>query len=119
MDSTNLKEMGFTECVQLVKLTPSDLPYQGGLFVLLDRSIQGGSDIIYIGRAKNLVKRIFGGVLGGRGGKTSRRIHEMLFGEGALSKAEISWMTTDKLKAGRDDLLQKYKQEYGKLPDWN
>lgn len=103
----------------LSKISASDLPYQSGLFALLDKSVEGASDIIYIGRAKNLVGKIFGDILGGQGGKNTRRMHAMLFEEGFLGKLEISWMATDRLKARRADLLNKYKQEHGEFPSWN
>jgi hypothetical protein len=119
MNSTNLKELGFSEGVPLAKVSASDLPYQSGLFAILDKSVEGASDIVYIGRAKNLVGKIFGGILGGQGGKTTKKMHTMLFEEGFLGKVEICWMATDELKARRTDLLNKFKQEHGEYPSWN
>ena len=119
MNSTNLKELGFTDGVLLCKLNAADVPYQGGLFALIDKTLEGTTDIIYIGRAKNLVKRIYGDILGGQGKKGTRKIHDKLFNEGYLTKLEISWMPTDKLRARRADLLQKFKQEHGDNPSWN
>ena len=119
MNSTSLKELGFTDSVSLAKITVADIPYQGGLFTLIDRSMEGATDLVYIGQAKNLVKRIFGDIFGGRGKKSARKMHTKLFGEGYLGKLEISWMPADKLKARKADLLQKFRQEHGEYPSWN
>jgi hypothetical protein len=119
MNSTSLKELGFSDSIALAKVTAVDLPYQAGLFAFIDKSMEGQTDLIYIGRAKNLEKRVFGDIFGGQGKKSMQKIHAKLFDEGYLGKLEISWMPADKLKARKADLLQKFKQEHGAYPSWN
>ena len=119
MNSSNLKELGFTEPLLLHKLTMEDLPYQSGLFALIDKSEGATTDIVYIGRAKNLIKRIFGDIIGGQGKKSVRKIHERLFTEGCLQKLEISWLPSDNVRARKTDLVQRFKQEHAEMPAWN
>lgn len=74
MNSLTLKEKGFAEFVPLKGLQFSSLPYnKASVLVLADNTITGkpASDILYIGRSKKPTKRVFGGYLGGYGGKTT------------------------------------------------
>ena len=122
MNSKNLVETGFTEWFPLKTLTHSNLPADQGLVVVIvDNELSGKqeSDILYIGRTKKTVKKIFGGYLGGYGGKSSKKINQMLFNEGYIEKASIGWMKTDKPRIMQEELLMKYKGEHNDVPAWN
>ena len=87
----------------------------------MDKELSGKpeSDILYIGRTKNFVKRILGGYLAGYGGKKTKKINQMLFDEGYIEKASISWILTDKPRIMQKELLAKFKEANGKFPVWN
>lgn len=122
MNSSTLKEKGFTEFLLLKELSVSKLPdNKGNVIVIIDSTTPGKttSDILYIGRTKKLSKRIFGGYLSGYGGKTSARINTKLLNEGYMEKAAICWMASDTPKAAQQELLESFKKEHGKYPEWN
>ena len=122
MDSLTLKENGFGEFVPLKGLSFSSLPFnKGSVLVLADSSSTGKStsDILYIGRSKKPTKKIFGGYLGGCGGKTSRKISSKLLQDGYIEKVAISWMLSDDPKAKQQELLENFKKEHGEYPAWN
>lgn len=122
MNSKTLTETGFSEWFPLKTLTHANLPAdQGVVVVIVDKELFGKqeSDILYIGRTKKPVKKIFGGFLGGYGGKTTKKINELLLDEGYMEKACIGWMKTDKPRIMQEELLMKYKEEYGDVPVWN
>jgi len=115
-------ETGFSECFSIKALTPSNLPSDKAIvLIIVDKELSGKpeSDILYIGRTKKPVKRIFGGYLGGYGGKNTKKINKMLLDGGYLEKVAISWMATDKPRIMQETLLEKYKAEHGQLPIWN
>jgi hypothetical protein len=122
MNSATLMETGFVEWFPLKTLTFSNLPPdEGSVIVIVDKELSGKaeSDILYIGRTKKPAKRIIGGYLAGYGGKNTRKINRMLFGEGYIENASISWILTDKPRIMQRELLAKFKEEHGKLPIWN
>jgi hypothetical protein len=122
MNSITLKQNGFAEFVPLKGLPFSSLPYnQGSVIVLTDSTITGkpASDILYIGKSKKLIKRIFGGYLAGYGSKANRKINSLLFDDGFLDKVSISWMLTDDPKAKQQELLEAFKKDHGEYPLWN
>jgi hypothetical protein len=122
MNSQTLKENGFSEAFPLKELSVMKLPAnKNQVFVLVDRTLseKAASDILYIGQAKNLAKKIFGGYIGCSGGKNVKRIHKALFDEGYIEKITLSWMTDDKPKKAQKDLLNKFKEEHGAYPHWN
>jgi len=122
MNSKTLIETGFAEWFPLKTLTHSKLPSdKGSVIVIVDQELSGKpeSDILYIGRTKKPVKRILGGYLAGYGGKNTKKINQMLFAEGYIEKAAISWMQTDKPRIMQEELLAKFKEEHGELPIWN
>lgn len=43
----------------------------------------------------------------------------MLFDEGYIEKAAISWILTDKPRIMQEELLAKFKEEHGEFPAWN
>ncbi len=124
MDSKGLDEHGFKGWHPLNKITVSDVPYkQGGVYAIrlktaLERKI-GKSDILYVGSSDNLKRRIFGNYLGGVGGKTTQRIHKLLFEEGYSKRTEISWAITENFRELEKDLRIGYLREHKELPPWN
>ncbi len=122
MNSKTLKESGFSEFFPLKEISLQNLPNNTGqVIVLIDTSLSGkpASDVLYIGRAKKPVKKIFGGYLGGSGGKAVKRIHGALFNENYIEKVAISWMSSDEPRTAQINLLDKFKKEHGDYPAWN
>ena len=122
MNSKTLIETGFSEWFPLKTLTHSNLPSdKGSVIVIVDKELSGKpeSDILYIGRTKKPVKRILGGYLAGYGGKNTKKINQMLLNGGYLEKASVGWIITEKPRIMQEELLTKYKEEYGELPAWN
>jgi len=122
MNSLNLKEKGFTDAIPLKELQFTGLPNnKNSILVLIDCTITGqpASDILYIGKTKKPAKRIFGGYIAGYGGKTTRKIHSLLFDDGYIEKVAVSWMTTDNSKTAQKELLENHKKEHGEYPTWN
>ena len=122
MNSKTLIETGFVEWFPLKAITHSNLPAdKGSVIIIVDNELSGKpeSDILYIGRTKNPVKRILGGYLAGYGGKNSKKINQMLFEEGYIEKAAIGWILTEKPRIMQEELLAKFKADHGELPVWN
>jgi hypothetical protein len=124
MDSRNLKQCGFNGWHPLNNPLIASLPYkQKCVYVITLETVQrvrvGNSDILYIGSSDNLVRRIFGNYIGGVGGKTTQRIHKLLFEEGYLKKTKIGWITTENSGKIERNLRIKFKQEHSELPPWN
>jgi hypothetical protein len=122
MNSLTLKENGFTEFIPLKGLSFSSLPFdKSSVFVLSDCTLTGKSisDILYIGKTKKLIKRVFGGYLAGFGGKTTQRINSMLLNDGYLEKVAISWMLSENPKLTQKELLENFNKEHGEYPSWN
>lgn len=122
MNSFNLKEKGFTDSVPLKGLQFTSLPNNtNSVLVLTDSTITGqtASDILYIGKTKKPAKRIFGGYIAGYGGKTTRKIHSLLFRDGFIERVAVCWMTTDNTKTTQKELLENFKKEHGEYPNWN
>jgi hypothetical protein len=122
MNSKTLKENGFADFSALKQISISNLPSNDGhVFVLIDNTLseKSTSDVLYIGRAKKPIKKIFGGYIGGFGGKTAKKIHDALFKDGYMEKVSISWMTSEDPKATQRELLEKFKNEHGGNTPWN
>jgi len=128
MDSCSLIRYGFLKWYRLldIKYGSVDIPSSPGVYVFrLDRCfgrLQGSSDILYIGHAKNLCERILENHLRGKGGKTTKRIHYYLCKMNYLEYVEVSWITTDSVKdsIGMEKLLLKeYEKDHHELPPWN
>ena len=122
MNSKTLFETGFSECIPLKNLSFAALPQdKSGVIVIFDKELSGRpeSDILYIGRAKKAAKKIMGGYLAGYGGKNTKKINQMLFDEGYIEKAAVSWTLTDKPRLTQKELLAKFKEDHGDVPSWN
>jgi len=122
MNSSTLKENGFAEFVSIKRLPFCSLPYnKGGVLVLSDTTVTAkpSSDVLYIGRSKNLAKRVFGGYLGGYGRKGTGKINSKLLNDGYIEKVAVSWILSDNPKVAQQELLESFKKEHGKYPAWN
>jgi hypothetical protein len=122
MNSKTLIENGFVDFIPLKGLPFSSLPNnQCSVIILADCSLTGKptSDIIYIGKAKKPAKRVFGGYIGGYGGKATKKIHSALVNNGFMEKVAISWMSADNPKVTQKALLEDFKREHGEYPAWN
>jgi hypothetical protein len=122
MNSKTLIETGFSECIPIKNLSFSILPPdKSSVIVIFDKELSGKpeSDILYIGRAKRAGKKIMGGYLAGYGGKNTKKINEILFDDGYIERAAISWTLTDKPRQMQKALLTKFKEDHGNLPLWN
>lgn len=122
MNSQTLTANGFAEFLPLKELPLMNLPSNNQVFVLIDKTLSGKpvpSDILYIGRAKRPVKKIFAGLIGGSGGKTAKKINDALFNQGYIEKVAISWMANENPKMAQKELLEKFKAEHGEYPTWN
>ncbi len=122
MNSLTLKENGFADFVPLKALSSSALPSDKSIILILADGTTTGkpaSNILYIGKTKKPLKRVFGGYLAGYGGKTTRKINSLLLNDGYLEKVVISWMQSDNPKLSQQELLESFKKEHGDYPAWN
>jgi hypothetical protein len=122
MNSKTLIEAGFSECIPMKNLSISVLPQdKSSVIVIVDQELSGlpMSDILYVGRAKKIAKKIMGGYLAGYGGKVAKKINQMLFDGGYIEKVSISWTLTDKPRILQKEILTRFKEEHGNLPLWN
>ncbi len=122
MNSSTLKDIGFSDLVPLCSVSFLNLPNDKSIvFALIDKSLSGktGSDIMYIGRSKNPVKKIMGSYLSGFGGKSSKKIYSKLFDEGYIEKIALSWIESDNPRATQQEFLSKFVEEQSEYPIWN
>jgi len=109
----------FETWIPLLNLAVGALPGHGnisGVYAL--RSTTTG-EIIYIGSTNNLRRRVFGNYIGGVGGQTTQRVHELLFSEGWITDLEVAWIETDGYKEKEAELKKEYRKKYGHIPKWN
>jgi hypothetical protein len=122
MNSLTLKENGFKTFLPLKELAFTSLPAnKNSVLVLVDttQTEKPASEILNIGKTKKPVKRILGGYIAGYGGKTTRKINNLLFNEGYMEKISVGWMESDNPKIAQQQLLDDFKKEYGAYPAWN
>jgi hypothetical protein len=122
MNSKTLIETGFCEWIPLKTLSFSTLPQdKSSVVIIVDKELSGKpeSDILYIGRAKNVAKKILGGYLAGYGRKSTKKINQMLFDDGYIERAAVTWTLTEKPRLMQKELLTKFKEEHGGFPAWN
>lgn len=122
MNSSTLKEMGFSDLSPLSHLSFSDLPQNNGIvFAIINTALTGkpGTDIVYLGRAKKPARKLLGSVIAGYGGKNSRKINAKLFNDGSFEKAAVTWIVSDDPKTTQKDFLSKFVEEQGDSPVWN
>lgn len=122
MDSSKLKENGFSQPYALKTISFANLPFNNaGVFALIDTSLTGkvASDILYIGRSKKPTRKILGGYLAGYGGKNTKKISLNLLNEGYIERTAITWMSSEKPRMVQEELLAKFVEEHGDVPIWN
>jgi hypothetical protein len=122
MNSKTLKEDGFADFHPLKELALMNMPdNEAHVFVLIDKTLseKPTSDILYIGRAKKPIKKVFGGFIGGSGGRTVKKIHEALFNDSYIEKTSISWLASNNPKTTQRELLEKFRSIHGEYPPWN
>lgn len=89
----------------------------GGVYAIRSAATK---EVLYIGAAPNLRRRLLGNYLGGAGGTSTRRIHELLFAEDLVADVEVAWLPADDHRGARSSLLGTYRaQNDGRLPPWN
>lgn len=114
-----MKLENFGEWVSFSKLclaNISDVHEHGCVYMF--RTI-GDNLILYIGETGNIRQRLYRNYIGGVGGSTTQRIHNILFQDDNYKKVEISWKETKSRKADESRLLVEYTRRYGQLPLWN
>lgn len=109
----------FENWIPLVRLSVGDLPQHGNISgVYAIRSAATG-EILYIGSSNNLRRRVFGNYIGGVGGETTQRVHELLFSEGQIAKVELAWIEADRYTEKEAELKEEYRKKHSRLPKWN
>lgn len=110
---------GIEQWVPLLRLAVGDLPRYGGISGVYALRAAATGDILYIGCSNNLRRRILGNHLGGVGGETTQRVHELLFSEGQIAGVDVAWIETDRYKEKEAQLKEEHREKHGRLPIWN
>lgn len=115
-----MKLSEFVKWYTLNNLAVKDVPERGNDgFVYVFRRCST-KEILYIGGTTDLRRRLFGNYIGGVGGGTTQRIHELLFKERAITDIEVAWKTIWGDSSGEERRLrQDYFEQAGELPPWN
>jgi hypothetical protein len=101
----------------LARIALADLPRFGdAAAVYAIRSKDG--EILKFGSTKNLRNRLFKNYIGGAGGRTTKRIHNLLFAQHHIAEVEFGWLETDRSREVEAELTQAYRDKYGRLPEW-
>lgn len=109
----------FDKWIPLGRFCAGDLPrYEAIPCVYAMRSTATGK-ILYIGSTKSLSHRIFANYIGGFGGETTQRLHELLFTQGKIAEVELAWIESDTWEDKESELKKEYQKKYEGLPDWN
>lgn len=124
MNSQDLTKYGFYVWIPLSEIAISkEAPSEPGVYILrLKRSfgrLVGNSDILYIGSTTDINHRLLKNFIGGKGGKTTQRIHYYLIEMGYLNNVEVSWKLTSDYKSLEKELLRIYEKDHHELPPWN
>lgn len=116
------KWISFTE----IRKNPDILPKHNSQYVycmrLKNRKVErlrGSTNILYIGKTTNLVRRFIKNYLNGVGGLTTQRINRYFMKKGYLNKVEVSWCEVKDYKKVEKELLESFEEEYHELPCWN
>lgn len=109
----------FENWLPLVRLSIGDLPHDRKLSGVYAIRLMATNEILYIGSSNNLRRRLFGNYIGGVGGETTQRIHELLFSEGQITEVEIAWIEVDEYMDKEAELKDEYRKEHSRLPRWN
>ena len=109
----------FETWIPLLNLGVGVLPGHGNISGVYAMRSMATGEILYIGSTKNLRRRVLGNYIGGVGGETTQRLHELLFSENWITNLEVAWMATDGYKEKEAELKEEYRRKYGRLPKWN
>jgi predicted GIY-YIG superfamily endonuclease len=111
--------VGFDKWYPLDSLAVKDVPTQdkyGFVYVFRRHSTK---EVLYIGSTTDLCRRFFGNYIGGVGGRTTQRIHALLFEKGAITDIDVAWKEATDHTSEEKRLRQAYFQQEGHLPIWN
>jgi len=115
-----MAELGvFENWFPLFRLSVGDLAHNRDISGVYAMRSAATGEVLYIGSSNSLRRRIFGNYIGGVGGETTQRIHEMLFSEGQVAKVEVAWIEVDVYKNKETELKEEYRRKHGRLPKWN
>ena len=109
----------FKNWFPLVRLSTGDVAHHTSISGVYAIRLAATGEILYIGSSNNLRRRIFGNYIGGVGGETTQRIHELLFAEGQIAKVEVAWIEVDEYTDKEAELKEEYRKKHGHLPRWN
>jgi len=114
----------FENWVKMKTMSVSSLPEKlKGVYILIDNDVikyrKGDSNILYIGRTDNFMRRMFGNYIGNIGGKTTQRIHRLLFEKEYIKRVTIGFKICDEIKTEEKRLLHQFIKRYGEKPIWN
>lgn len=109
----------FDSWIPLSKLSLSDIPQdKDESFVYIFRR-QSTKKVIYIGGTSSLQQRMFKNYIGGTGGGTTQRIHDLLLNKGEVWDTEVAWRPSKNHREDERILRQVYRSLHGNLPEWN
>ena len=109
----------FHRWIPLMRLCVSELPHYGAISAVYGMRSTTTGEILYIGSTNDLRRRILGNYLGGVGGQTTQRLHELLFSEGKIGDVDLAWLEADAYVTKEKELKEKYRGKHGHLPKWN
>jgi len=109
----------FEKWIPLLSLGVEDLPRHGNISGVYALRSTATGEILYIGSTNNLRRRVLGNYIGGVGGETTQRVHDLLFSEGQITNIEVAWTETDAYKEKEAELKEEYRKQYSRLPKWN
>ena len=109
----------FERWIPLLRLGVRDLPRHGNISSVYALRSAATGEILYIGSSNKLRRRVFGNYIGGVGGETTQRVHELLFSQGQIAKVEVAWIKTAGYTEKEAELKEEYRKKYGRLPKWN
>ncbi|MDD5127440.1 MAG: GIY-YIG nuclease family protein [Dehalococcoidales bacterium] len=95
------------------------LPPSGDYGFVYLFKLRDTDEILYIGSTKNLCQRFFNNHIGGAGGETTKRIHNLLITQGYITKVDVAWKECFEHIIEEKRLRKSYFESNGKLPSWN
>jgi len=96
-------------------------PREGGIYIIrmaqgrVFGRLRGSSDILYIGSAKRLRRRLRGYFYPGPTQWTNKRVHAMM----SKHPMEIAWCITEDYAEAERELLRLYLDQHDELPPFN
>lgn len=109
----------FDSWICLGRLSLADIPQdKTKSFVYIFRK-QVTKKVVYIGGTSNLSQRMFKNYIGGTGGGTTQRIHDLLLNKGEVWDTEVAWRESSNYREDEKRLREIYRNLHGNLPEWN